>query len=217
MDIKCAIFDLDGTLIDSMGIWESIDIEFLSKRGISPVPADYMKTVAPMGFQRTAEYTIERFALNETPAALISEWTEMAHERYSNSVKLKPYAKEFLEYLKARGIKIALATATMQYLAEPALKNNGIYDMFDCISSTDAVKRGKGFPDIYLYVAERLGVKPCHCAVFEDIPDGIRGANAAGMYSVGVFDKYSLDEQETLKEISEKYINNFSELMHKED
>lgn len=210
---KCAIFDLDGTLIDSMGVWESIDIEFLSKRGISPVPSDYMQTVAPMGFWRTAEYTIERFGLDEKPQSLIDEWTEMAHERYSNSVPLKPHAKEFLEYLKAQGILLGLATATMEHLAVPALKNTGIYGLFDCISSTDAVKRGKGFPDIYLYVADKLGVKPADCAVFEDIPDGILGARAAGMYAVGVFDSYSAEKQTQLKQLSDKYILDFAELI----
>ncbi len=212
-DIKCAIFDLDGTLIDSMGVWESIDIDFLGKRGISPIPEDYMKTVAPMGFRRTAEYTIERFGLCETPEALIDEWTEMAKERYSNSVPLKPYAGEFLKYLKERGVLLALATATMKYLAVPALKNNKIYDLFDIVTSTDAVNRGKGFPDIYLYAAKQLGVSPESCAVFEDIPDGIRGAKAAGMYSVAVFDSYSADEQETLKALADKYILDFRELM----
>ena len=213
MDIKCAIFDLDGTLVDSMWVWESIDIEFLNKRGISPVPADYMQTVAPMGFWHTAEYTIERFGLDEQPQSLVDEWTQMAYEKYAKAVPLKPHAKEFLEYLKSRGVLIALATATMQPLAEATLKNNGIYELFDLVTSTDVVERGKGFPDIYLYVADKLGVTPADCAVFEDIPDGIRGANAAEMYSVGVYDSHSADKQELLKQMSDRYILDFSELI----
>ncbi len=211
-DIKCAIFDLDGTLLDSMGVWDAIDTEFFAKRGM-PVPDDYMKMIAPMGFRQAAEYTVKRFCLNETPAALIDEWNGMAYEKYSNSVPLKPHAKELLEYLKSRGILIALATATAERLAVPALKNCGVYSLFDLTASTDRVARGKGFPDIYLYAAKTLGVRPENCAVFEDIPEGIRGARAAGMYSIAVFDSYSAAAQDTLRELADLYITDFAELL----
>ena len=136
---KAAIFDLDGTLIDSMGVWEQIDREFLSKRGIA-IPEDYIAAVTPMGFRSAAEYTIRRFCLQETPADLIREWEDMAIDAYSFHVPLKPHAKEYLEYLKKKGVRLAVATALQPTLSVPALKNNGVYGYFESFASvTEAV------------------------------------------------------------------------------
>ena len=86
-DFKGAIFDLDGTLIDSMGVWEKIDREFLKKRNIS-IPSDYIEKINSMSFKKVAKYTIERFKLKESPEELIKEWNEMAIYEYSNNIKL---------------------------------------------------------------------------------------------------------------------------------
>ncbi|KFJ00948.1 HAD family hydrolase [Bifidobacterium stellenboschense] len=178
---KAAIFDLDGTLLDSMGVWDQVDIDFLAKRGIA-VPDDYMAKVAPMQFRQIAEYTIARFGLKDTPEALMDEWDEMARVAYATTVEAKPGALDYLRDLKARGVRLAVATSLPPHLREPALRHVGMFDLFDAIVSVDdANDVGKDRPDVYLLAAARLGVEPCDCTVFEDLLVAVRSARSAGM------------------------------------
>ena len=178
---KAAIFDLDGTLLDSMGVWDQVDIDFLGKRGIE-VPTDYMIKVSSMQFQQIAEYTIARFGLKATPEALMQEWDDMARVAYSTTVEAKPGALDYLRDLKSAGAKIGVATSLPPQLREPALRHVGMLDMFDDIVSVDdANDVGKDQPDVYLLAAERLGAKPADCTVFEDLLVGIKSAKSVGM------------------------------------
>ena len=208
---KCrgAIFDLDGTLLDSMGVWTQLDIDFLGKRGI-PVPEDYLAAVTPMGFSQAAQYTIERFALNETPEALIAEWNAMAIEAYRTSVFLKPGAAEYLQALKGHGVKLAVATASHAELYVPALEHNGVLALFDAFTTLSEVSRGKGFPDIYLKAAQKLGLSPAECVVFEDIYAGILGAKAGGFCTAGVYDASSESEQNAIRQAADFYLKDFT-------
>lgn len=207
---EAVIFDLDGTLIDSLGVWNKIDNDFLGKRGIESTK-EYAEAINARSFPEAAKYTIERFSLPETVEELMNEWNEMAIYEYSNNIKLKPNAKKYLLEIKEKGIKIGLATSCSKYLYEPVLKNNDIYDYFDVLCNTDDVQTGKETPGIYLYAAEKLGVKPEKCLVFEDITIAIRSANAAGMDVYGVYDLYSKDHWEEIKAIATGVIYDFSE------
>lgn len=211
-DIRGAIFDLDGTLLDSMGIWGKIDERFLAKRGI-PLPKDYVEAVTPMTYPEAASYTVARFSLPESPQEIIREWIALSEQAYRCEIPLKPYGKEYLTALKQRGVRLAVATAQMPELYEPALQSNGVYGLFDAFAHLGEVKRGKGFPDVYLLASRRLGLSPCDCVVFEDIADGIRGAKAGGFHTCGVYDLYSEYEKETLLRESERYIHSFRELL----
>ena len=178
---KVAIFDLDGTLLDSMGVWDQVDIDFLGKRGIE-VPPDYMIKVSSMQFQQIAEYTIARFGLKDTPEELMQEWDDMARVAYSTTVEAKPGALDYLRDLKSAGAKMGVATSLPPQLREPALRHVGMLDMFDDIVSVDdANDVGKDQPDVYLLTAERLGTKPADCTVFEDLLVGIKSAKSVGM------------------------------------
>ena len=178
---KGAIFDLDGTLLDSMGVWDQVDIDFLSKRGIE-VPADYMTTVASMQFRQIAEYTIARFGLPDTPEDLMREWDEMARVMYATVVEAKPGAVDYLARLKRTGVRMAVATSLPPALRGPAMEHVGIDGFFDTVVSVDDVGDvGKDQPDVYLCAAERLGVTPANCTVFEDLLVGIRSAKSVGM------------------------------------
>ncbi len=206
-----AIFDLDGTLLDSMHVWQDIDVEFLAKRGFS-VPPGYGESLAGLSFRETAEYTISVFGLKEDPEDIMQEWNRMAIEAYSHHVPLKPYAKEYLHYLRRQGVRLGVCTALSQKLYVPALLNHGIFDLFDALVSTDDVSRGKTFPDAYLLCASRLGLPPEQCAVFEDILPAIRGALAARMQVYGVYDP-AAEDKETIQAVTRRYIRDFSELL----
>lgn len=214
MQIKGAIFDLDGTLLDSMDVWERIDIRFLAKRGLS-VPEDYIAAVTPLGFQDAAVYTIDRFHLDETPQEIIKEWSDMAAFAYGNTVTLKPHARAYLSLLKQKGVRLAVATALSAELYVPALQNNGIYDWFDAFTTLSECGGRKREPKIYLTAAKKLGLNPSDCAVFEDILEGIEGAKKGGFVTIGVADFYSLSDKGKIAAIADRYINGFSDLIEK--
>mgnify|MGYP000713089377 CR=1 FL=1 len=148
-EIKAIIFDLDGTLIDSMYVWRKIDIDFLAERGLK-VPPDYEQAIKTMHFETAAEYTIARFGFKETPQEIMSIWLNMALNEYAHNVRLKDNAEELLKRLKTLSVKIGIATSSKPILAEPVLKNNGVYDCFDMICYTSEVGLDKRHPDLYL-------------------------------------------------------------------
>ncbi len=178
---KAAIFDLDGTLLDSMGVWDQVDIDFLNKRGIE-VPPDYMTKVSAMQFRQIAKYTIARFGLTDTPEELMQEWDDMASVAYSTTVEAKPGALDYLRDLKDSGVKLGVATSLPPRLREPALRHVGMFDLFnDIVSVDDANDVGKDQPDVYLLAAKRLGAAPVDCTVFEDLLVGMKSAKSVGM------------------------------------
>ena len=211
-EFKGAIFDLDGTIIDSMDVWETIDIKFFEKRNIT-MPNDYIEKINSMSFEEVAKYTIERFNLNESVDSLIKEWNDMAIYVYSNNIKLKPNVKEYLVKLKKHDIKIGLATSSPKELYEPVLKNNKVYDYFDTFTSVDDVKRDKNYPDIYLYTAKKLGLYPNECIIFEDILIAINTAKESNFKAIGVYDKSSYNDLDKIKVKSDKFIYDFKELL----
>ncbi|MDR1135924.1 MAG: HAD family phosphatase [Clostridiales Family XIII bacterium] len=208
--IKAAIFDLDGTLIDSMGVWGKIDADFLAKRGIA-LPDDYAAKLSALGFREAAEYTIERFGFQESADMLIDEWNAMAIDEYTHRIALKPHAKEYLMELKERGIKLGVATSLHPALYEAVLKNNGVYDYFDVICSTGEVARGKEFPDVFLRAAELMNTAPGSCLVFEDLLQAMRAAKLAGMKICGVFDASSNAHWEEIQRLADGVILDFKD------
>ena len=212
IDIKAAIFDLDGTLLDSLSVWEQIDIQFLEKRGFTAT-TDYTRAVTPLGFHKAAEYTIARYGLKESTEDVENEWMQMAQDAYASEIKLKPNALEYLLSLKAAGVKLGVATALRPESIEAVLKHNGIYDLFESFTMLHEVSRGKGFPDIYILAAQRLGVTADQCMVFEDILTAVKGAKAGGFQVCGVYDSYADHEWDQIKELSDCSIKNFAELM----
>lgn len=211
-DSKGAIFDLDGTLLDSLHVWEQIDIRFLEKRGFTAT-REYTQAVTPLGFHKAAEYTIARYHLSETPEEIIQEWNLMAQEAYRSEITLKPNAQEYLMHLKKKGVKLGVATALHAESIESVLKNNGIYDFFESFTMLQEVGRGKGHPDIYLLAAQKLGLQPEDCIVYEDILTAVKGAKSGGFRVCGVYDPYAEHEWEEIVALSDFTIRDFAELM----
>ena len=211
-NVKGVIFDLDGTLVDSMWIWSQIDIEYLKIKGHS-LPDDLRNEITHLSFYQTAIYFKNRFNIDDSIDDILNAWHKMAFDHYANNVKLKAGVKDFLIYLKSQKIKIALATSNSLPLLEVCLKNNNIYDYFDSITITDEVAKGKDCPDIYLLAAKKLNINPKNCLVFEDILSAIKSAKAANMKVIAVKDDECLDSKEKILKYADKYIESFLELL----
>lgn len=215
-NIKAAIFDLDGTLINSMSLWDQIDVDYLTSKNI-PVPSDLNDEISHLSFNQVAVYFKERFKLEDSLDDIKNTWNTMAYNHYSSDITLKDGVIEFLNFLKKSNIKIGLATSNSTELLEASLKFNKIYDYFDAITITDEVSIGKHEPDVYLLAAKKLNVKPAECIVFEDILPAIKGAKKAGMKVIAVEDECSvLDKDEIIKN-SDGFINDFRVLIPQDD
>ncbi len=211
-DIKAVIFDVDGTLVDSMWIWKQVDIEFLGKRGI-PLPEKLQSEIEGMSFSETAIYFKAKFDLRETLEEIKAEWNAMAEDYYRTHIKLKGGVKELLELLQDKGFTMGIATSNSRELVDHMLANHGIRQYFSKIRTSCEVEKGKPHPDVYLKVAEDMGIAPDNCLVFEDTLAGVMAAKSAGMKVFAVADEISFESKDKLAEMTEGYIHSFEEVM----
>ena len=209
---KAIIFDLDGTLIDSMWMWKAIDIEYLGRYGL-PCPAELQKEIEGMSFSETAVYFKEHFRIPDSLEEIKQAWVEMSIEKYRSEVPLKPRAREFLEHITSRGIKAGIATSNGWAMVDAVLDSLDIRKYFQVIATACEVAAGKPAPDVYLYVAERLGDRPEDCAVFEDVPAGILAGKRAGMTVFAVEDEFSEEMREEKRALADDYITDYFELL----
>lgn len=211
-NIKAIIFDLDGTLVDSMWIWKQIDIDFLGKRGIA-FPEDLQKEIEGMSFTETARYFIERFELDEPLEVIQREWNDMAKVFYGNHIKLKDQVMPLIEYANKMDIKLGIGTSNSRELLQEVIAANAIEHFFDAMRTSCEVEKGKPSPDIFLKVAEDLNVHPEHCLVFEDTHAGVLAGKRAGMKVVAVYDELSEPYLDAIKNDADLFIYSFKELM----
>lgn len=207
---EAALFDMDGTLIDSMWMWKSIDVEYLGRYNIE-LPEDLQKEIEGMSFSETAIYFKERFSLDTPLETIKSDWNQMAWDKYENEVTVKEGVFEFLDYLKAQEIKLGIATSNSVELATMVLKKRGLYDYFDAIHTSCEVPKGKPAPDIYQLVAKNLNVNPENCLVFEDVISGILAGKAAGMKVCAVYDEAAKLDDGQKKELADFYLHSFQD------
>ena len=201
--MKAALFDLDGTLLDSMYVWHRVDELFFARRGME-LPEDYSRAVASLGFRRTAVYTKERFGLPESLEQIMDEWSRDAQAEYAERVPLKEGSREFLERLRERGVRLCVVTALCREMYEPCLARNGVLDLFEFVLTADQAADGnKKDGSLYRMAAERLGVSPEDCAVFEDIPEAVLGAKKAGMRVFCVIDPHSTHRLDEIRTVAE--------------
>ena len=212
-EFSAAVFDLDGTLFDSMGFWHHIDEWFLKKMGIDEVPGDYLLAIAHLGAEETAKYTRERFNLDISSEDMMKCWFNKALDFYHNEVTLKPGAYALLCRLRDAGIRLAVATASDPRLYLPGMKRTGIEEFFGAIADVNECARKKGFPDVYSLACSRLGVPDSEAVVFEDIYIAVRGAKDGGFRTVGVYDETSGRDTDRIKETADLFIRSFDELL----
>ena len=210
--LEAVIFDLDGSMVDSMWIWTTIDVEYLGRFGIE-LPENLQACIEGMSFSETAVYFKDRFQLPDDLDTIKEDWNRMAWDKYAYEVPVKDGVTELLQYCMDHGIKVGIATSNSRELVENVVKARQLDQYFDCIMTGCDVEKGKPAPDIYLAVARELGVSPENCLVFEDIIPGIQAGKAAGMRVCAVYDKYSEHQDAEKRTLADYYTYHFKELM----
>lgn len=210
--IKGAIFDIDGTILDSMGIWVKITGDFFKRHGID-ISNEQLLSYQSMSFEESL-VGIQRTYLPHMPTQeMFDEFSKLAAFEYANSIPAKDGVCEYIRQLHNNGVKLAVATSGFPELAVSALKRLEIYDCFSAFAYSSEVGCSKSNPDIYLLAATRLGLTPESCTVYEDILTGIKSAKAAGFSTVAIADNTNSADKERLIQHSDRYITGWDELL----
>lgn len=213
MDKKAYIFDLDGTLIDSMTIgWNHVLLKYLDDRGIA-YPADIISQVIALGFKGIVQYYKTHFPLQESEEEVFSSLINGMQELYNNVFLAKSNVEETLRALKKRGARLNVLTASPHSFLDPCLKRLGLTDLFENLWSLEDFPTTKADPKIYELAAERLGVAPSDCVMIDDSISALRPAKEAGLATVGVYDEISASREAEMRALADKYIYNFKELL----
>ena len=199
MAFHAVIFDLDGTLIDSMGIWEEVPDHLVRRLGSEPVPglADALRT---RDLRAGAEQLIRLYGWDLTADQVLDEVDRLLEETYSTSVPLKPGVGELIPRLHEQGIPLCIATASTEGQAMGAMRHFGLSDCFSFVLSCTRYG-GKDRPDIFLEAARRLGLQPEEILLVEDSLYSVRTAHRAGFGTVGVVDASAHSDRAELQQL----------------
>lgn len=212
LNVSGMIFDLDGTLIDSMPAWQNIGSAFLKKHDINP-PDDLNVIIKTMSFAESARYFIEVYGVKMTEEQVGDQINDMIRENYAKHISLKPFVKESLDQFLNQGIKMAILTATHKSLTELVLDRYGLLDHFEFILTSGMAALPKSQPEIYHLAIEKLELPAQQIAIFEDALYCIQAARKTGCQLVGVFDASSKEDWEAIKNSSNCTIISFKELL----
>ncbi len=209
--IKGAIFDVDGTLLDSMNVWRDVTAKFFGKYNI-PLDDELNDRFQEMTLDEAMKQMVEKLGFPASEEQLGRELLDMIEYEYLYNLQLKPYAYDYLKKLYDNGVKLAAATSGYEKTCVGAFKRLGIYEMFSSFAYSHEVGVNKSNPDVYLLAAQRMGVKPADCEVYEDITLGMIGARKGGMKTVAVYDALTPDF-EAVKREADRFIMSYEELL----
>ena len=204
MDKKFAIFDMDGTLIDSMIFWQNLAGEYLSRKGIQEIPPEILEQIQPMTMAESATLFQQEFGLT---GDLEAEMNTIMDDHYRNDIPLKPGVRAYLETLDRQGVRMCVASATAAHLMESCLTRLEVRKYFDFLLSCETVGAGKHSPQVYQAAAKKLGAAPAEIAVYEDALYAVQTAKAAGYYVVGVYDNSAAENWQTIADIADEIIH----------
>ncbi len=209
MDKKFAIFDMDGTLVDSMSYWKNLAEEFLGSKGIKNVSSEIMEKIKPMTMTESSALFIREFGLDGTPESIAEEMNCCMDEHYRRDIPLKQGVASYLEELAQKGTLMCVASATAEPLMDACLTRLGIRSYFQFLISCETVGAGKNRPDVYYEAARRLGCRPCEAAVYEDALYAAKTAAEAGFYVVGVYDESAKAHWSEMQNLADETIRTF--------
>jgi len=209
--MKYAIFDLDGTLIDSMWVWENIDSEFLKIHG-EVAPEGIRERLRTLSVRQSSELLKSELNLSQSVEDIMAEIAMLGEDKYKNDVQLKPFVLETLNNFKKNNVKMCIATASVRKNVISVMTRLNLLDYFDFIITCDDIKTGKENPEIYNLCLEKFGANINDIVIFEDSYHAIKTAKKAGFKVIGVYDKSSENDILKIKEICYIYIENLGEL-----
>lgn len=210
-DRRYHIFDLDGTMADSMGYWSETMLRILNEADVA-YPDDVIKLITPMGDSKAAEYFIS-LGVKGTPDQIIEKMRSIGVEKYRSLIMPKDGVEEYLRSLKANGCRLYVLTASPHEYIDPFLKRTGLCDLFDEAFTTNDFGRAKSDVQIYHDLAERIGAKIEDMVFYDDNEIALNTGKEAGLYVVGVYDASSEEYTEEIKKTANKYIKTFKELI----
>ena len=197
--LKGAIFDLDGTLLDSMSAWDHVGENYLRLHGYEPEP-DLDQVIANMSLHQAADYFIEHYGVRQTRDELIKEAVAIVDDFYRYDAQLKPHAADFLSRLHQAGVKMCIATATERSLVEAALERCKVLEYFSEIFTCSSVGAGKDEPLIYREALKFLGTDRNNTMVFEDSLHALMTAKADGFSVTAVYDDHEVNQEEMIRQ-----------------
>lgn len=209
--MKGLIFDLDGTLLDSMPSWGRQLDDLLTARGITP-PSDLLDRTKTLGLEMATSMVLQEFGLHDDPAVVYQQFQDNMAALYCGTIPLKPGVRAFLDDMYAKDVPMAVATATSRILVEKVLAYHQLTDYFQSITTVVEVGIGKHDPRIFLTAAGKLGLPPQQCVVFEDSLKAVRSANRAGFQTVAIYEETNPVEQNDLVQEADLYIHDFRNL-----
>ena len=209
-DIRGAIFDVDGTLLDSMPIWDSVAADYLRSRGREPRP-DLNEELRKIGGHQMPEFFRAEYGVSDTAEQIHDAMGELLANFYFNVAPIKEGVLSVLKSFRDRGIRMCAATATDRYLIEPALTRVGIIWYFEKIFTCGEEMTSKSSPDIFLRAAEFLGTSISETLVFEDAIYAIRTVKKAGFPLVAVYDLSAAKHQNEILDLCDKYFKSLAD------
>ena len=215
MKIECVIFDFDGTLFDSMFIWDCAGETYLRSQGRVPQPSLW-EDLKPLSLYQSACYFQREYGLNLSVEKIMAGINKVVEDLYIHQIRPKPGVVEFLERLKKCGIHMCIATASERYQVEAALKRCGMGHFSDAIFTCTEVGRGKDEPVIFRRAMEHFGADRSNTVVFEDALHAVKTAKADGFRVAAVFDE-SEQRQEMIRALADWYISDFRRISHEDE
>ena len=209
---KVHIFDLDGTLIDSMTHFPKANLRVLAEEGITP-PENVVNIITPLGYRGAAEYFMTLGVKASAPEEIMARVESYLIGDYTYNITLKPFVKEYAQKLKTEGCKLYVLTASPHSCTDPCLKRNGIFELFDVVWSSDDFEYTKAQVEIYKAAAERIGCSVEDIMFYDDNVTALETAKRAGLSVTGVCDPASDDYKERIINVSDRYVNTFEELL----
>jgi len=209
---KHCIFDLDGTLFDSMENWPRAMIQVMDEAGLK-YPDDVVNIITPLGYKGCAEYFISLGHPEKDPDVIVEQIYDYLTEDYTYKIDIKPYVKVMLESLCADGIKVYALTASPHRMVDPCLKRNGIYHLFEAVWSTDDFGRIKSDPKIYEETLQKIGIKADEVEFYDDNEIALRTAKSIGIRVIGVYDPLTEKYRNSIESFADGYVECFSEMI----